>query len=182
MTLVALRSALDALIEGLAPRAREMIVAMAVSKAMDEAREQLPEEYAKVDPKVLEKLKAASESVFLDKLGKIGKATGSGAERWETVLRHAGLQAQSDRQIPSDLDDSLRELVSLRHVLVHRAGRIDERALRDAPTLEQDIGDLVRINRSDYRQYAAAVRTYGDEVVYRVLRGVGYEPPNLSAW
>jgi hypothetical protein len=182
MTLVSLLSALDALIESLAPRAREMIVAVAVSEAMEKAREQLPKEHSEVDPEHIEKVKAAGEQVILDRLGKISRATGAGAERWENVLRQTGLQAPEDRQIPEDLDETLCELVELRHVLVHRAGRIDERAIADAPSLAQEVGDLVRIGRDDYRRYTAAVRTYGNEVVYRLMRGVGYDPPDLSRW
>lgn len=182
MSLVALMSALDALVEALAPRAREMIVAVAVSEAMEKAREQLSEEHADVDPEHLEKIKAAGEQVILEGLGKINRATGTGVERWEKVLRQTGLQAPADRPIPDDLDETLCELVSLRHVLVHRAGRIDAQALTDAPSLTQGVGNLVRINRTDYRRYAAAVRTYGNEVVYRLMRGVGYEQPDLSRW
>jgi hypothetical protein len=73
-------------------------------------------------------------------------------------------------------------LVSLRHVLVHRAGRIDDKALAAARTLTYAVGDLIRIDKDDYRRYTAAIRTFGDEVVYRLMRGVGYEPPDLSGW
>lgn len=182
MALVNLMSALDALVEGLVPRAREMTVAVRVSEAMEEAREQLPEEHSEVDPALLEKLKEVSVEVMLDRLGKVSRAEGAGASRWENVLRHAGLQAPRDRPIPDDLDEALRELVSLRHVLVHRAGRIDDKALAAAPTLTYADGDLVRLGNDDYRRYTAAVRTFGDEVVYRLMRGVGYEPPTLERW
>lgn len=182
MTLIALMSALDALIEALAPRAREMVVAVAVSKVMERAREQLSKEHPEVDPERIGQIKAVGEQVILDRLKKISRATGTGAERWENVLRQIGLHAPDDRPIPQDLDETLRELVSLRHVLVHRAGRIDERAVADAPSLPQEVGDLIRIGREDYRRYSAAVRTYGNEVVYRLMRGVGYESQDLSRW
>lgn len=182
MTLVSMMSALDSLVEGLVPRAREMSVAVRVTEAMEEAREQLPEEHSEIDPTLLEKLKKAASQVILDRLGKVGRAEGGGADRWEAALRHAGLHAPEDRPIPTDLDATLRELVSLRHVLVHRAGRIDSRALVAAPTLTYSQGDLIRVGEDDYRQYAAAIRTFGDEVVYRLMRGVGYEAPNLERW
>jgi hypothetical protein len=73
-------------------------------------------------------------------------------------------------------------MVSLRHVLVHRAGRIDARALEDAPSLEYEVGALVRITRVDYQRYSAAVRTYGEEVVWRLSRGLGVDPFDLGKW
>jgi hypothetical protein len=49
------------------------------------------------------------------------------------VLANARLQASLDRPIPEDLDLALNEMVELRHVLTHRAGRVDDRALAQAP-------------------------------------------------
>lgn len=69
---------------------------------------------------------------------------------------------------------ALREITALRNVIVHRAGRVDDRALREAPTLatvrRMSLGDFVRIGRVDYRMYSAALRSYGDEVLRRLFR------------
>lgn len=182
MTLVGLVGALDALVESLAPRAREMQVALEISERLDELRQDQPQTFAKVQDDELAKVREAAVKVMTEQLDEIRQARGGGAERWEEVLRHAGLQAPEDRPIPEDMDLALREIVALRHVLVHNAARMDERALQRAPSLPYALGELVRIGCENYRHYSAAIHTFGDEVVWRLLRGVGLAPFDMNQW
>jgi hypothetical protein len=55
-------------------------------------------------------------------------------------------------------------------VLVHRAGRVDAKALLEAPTLPYVDGEFVRLRRDDYRRYSAAVRAYGIDVTQRIIQ------------
>jgi hypothetical protein len=66
--------------------------------------------------------------------------------------------------------------VTLRHVIAHRAARVDKRALKAAPTLAYAEGDLVRLSRADYRRYSAALWTYGQEVVGRIFGAPAFQP------
>jgi CubicO group peptidase (beta-lactamase class C family) len=104
-----------------------------------------------------------------------------GAVRWERVLKHARLQAPPTRPVPEDLDQALAEIVSLRHVLTHRGGRVDHRALRAAPSLAYTDGELVRLRHGDYRLYSAALYTYGEEVIHRLM-GSLTQPVDLKRW
>jgi hypothetical protein len=85
------------------------------------------------------------------------------------------------RPIPPDLDHALTEVVALHHVLAHRAGRVDSRALKQAPTLRYDDGDLVRIGCADYRSYSAALWTYSEEIVHRMMKDLA-PAPDLTHW
>jgi CubicO group peptidase (beta-lactamase class C family) len=91
------------------------------------------------------------------------------------------LQAPPGRPIPTDLDEALTEVVALRHVLAHRAGRVDRRAVKQAPTLRYADGDLVRIPRDEYRRYSAALWTYGEEVIHRLMKDLA-PAPSLHSW
>jgi hypothetical protein len=117
-------------------------------------------------------------------LPKLKRLAGRGAQRYEVLLSQIGLGAPSDRPLPEDLDLALRELGVLRNVLVHRGGRIDRRALDQAPSLRFADGSLLRISDSAYDVYSAAVRCYAREVVYRYSRVAGSDAdaPDLAAW
>ncbi len=182
MTLVGLLGALDSLVESLAPAAREMLVAVALSERLEELRRVQPEVVSAVADETVEAARKAAIPVFLEQLGRIDRARGGGAERWEEVLRHAHLQAPAERPIPADMDLALVEIVALRHILVHNAARVDDQALENAPSMPWGVGQLVRIKGDDYRRYSAAIRTFGDEVVWRVLRGVGLPASDLDRW
>jgi hypothetical protein len=137
---------------------------------IDRACEQEPEAAAPVDDTALEAIRQAAQKVLNERLGSFDASPrGAGAERWENVLRNAGLQAPPERPIPADLDQALAEAVALRHVLAHRAGRVDARALAQAPSLRYADGDLVRVTHADYLVYSAALWTYGEEVVRLLL-------------
>jgi hypothetical protein len=73
------------------------------------------------------------------------------------------------------LDDDLQcqalvEFGVIRDRLIHRAGRIDGRALELAHSLSAryNDGEMIRLNGDDYRTYSAAMRCYAAEVVHRL--------------
>jgi hypothetical protein len=182
MTLISMVGALDALVEELVPRAREILVEHQAGAFVEQARELEPEAVAQLDEQILDVVRQAAARVLADRLPNIDSSPkGAGAARWENVLCHAGLQAPADRPIPEDLDQALAEVVALRHVLAHRAGRVDTRALKQASSLRYADGDLVRITHVDYLRYSAALWTYGQEIVGRLLGGLAPKSP-LADW
>lgn len=73
-------------------------------------------------------------------------------------------------------------MIQLRHVIAHRASRIDSSALEQAPTLPYEVDQLVRISRDDYRLYSAALWTYGEAILRRLMRDLGPPPMPLERW
>lgn len=73
---------------------------------------------------------------------------------------------------------ALTETIQLRHVVVHRAARVDAKALEKAPSLPYAGGDLVRIDSARYKRYSAALWTYGEEILHRM----GFGPSALEHW
>jgi hypothetical protein len=183
MTLISMVGALDALVEELVPRVREMLIEQAQA-LLEHAGEHGLGAGAQLDEQALGALLRAAQTVLPERAGSFDSSSpkGLGAKRWEDVLRHAGLQAPPERPIPEDLDLALTEVVALRHVLSHRAGRVDaRRALKQAPSLRYADGDLVRITHADYLQYSAALWTYGEEIIRRLLGDLA-PPPPLADW
>lgn len=166
-TLISMLSALDALVDEFVPSLQH-ILAMSL---VDRVRQRLSEaDRARWDEPPDDDQQALQES--LAKLlvpQKPQRLTGKGTERYEPRLARAGLRAPAERPIPVDLDVALTELGALRDVLVHRGGRVDERALKEAPTLPYAEGQLVRLGRDDYRRYSAAVRAYGTDITQRII-------------
>jgi hypothetical protein len=178
-TLVSMLGALDALVEGLVPRARDFLVEHLSRRMIDGASELEPEAAAHIDKEALEH---AVQKIVSERLGDSGAVPrGTGTKRWESVLANVRLQAPPNRSIPEDLDLALNEIVELRHVLTHRAGRVDNRALANAPSLRFAEGELMRITRAEYRRYSAALWTYGEEIIHRLLRDLA-PPPSLENW
>jgi hypothetical protein len=182
MALISMVGALDALVEGLVPRARQILIEHQAGVFVEQARELEPEAASKLDEQTLEVVRQAAARVLIDRLPNIDSSPrGTGAARWENVLCHAGLQAPADRPIPESLDQALAEIVALRNVLAHRAGRVDPRARTQAPSLRYADGDLVRITHADYLRYSAALWTYGQELVGRLLGDLAPKLP-LADW
>jgi hypothetical protein len=182
MTLISMVGALDAMVEELAPRARDMLIAHQAHVMMEQARQNEPEAIARLDESALHAIEQATRDVLAERVESFDPyPRGTGAKRWEDVLSHVGLQAPPGRPIPADLDEALTEIVALRHVLAHRAGRVDRRALTQAPTLRYADGDLVRIARVEYRRYSAALWTYGEEVIHRLMKDLT-SAPALQNW
>jgi hypothetical protein len=182
MTLISMVGALDALVEELAPRARDMLIAYQTHVMMEQARKREPEAAAKLAGPALEAIEQATRDLLAERVESFDPyPRGTGAKRWEDVLSHVGLQGPPRRPVPPDLDQALTEIVALRHVLAHRAGRVDPRALKQAPTLRYADGDLVRITRTEYRCYSAALWTYGEEVIHRLMKDLA-PAPALEDW
>lgn len=163
-SMVFLLSAVDAFIEELSP---EHVKAFAIVKMRLERANALDPDLAS---QVSDDAKAAVERVLYDRVlsdMKRKKVFGVGVERYETALKRLGLDAR-DREMPEDFQDALKEAVALRHVLVHRGGRVDGKAGKDAPTLRYGVGEFVRLTGDDYRRYSAAIRAYATEVDRRL--------------
>jgi hypothetical protein len=187
--LLAINSALDSLVEELAPALRTMRIGVVVDKAFQGAKVEEAAAFEQVSPQMREAVLDAARKVVEDYVPEPAPLRGKGLDRYESILGPQGLGAPEDRPIPDDLAEALRELGAIRDVLVHRAGRIDPRALRAAPSLRRryEDGELVRISRDDYRTYSAAVRCYAREILYRPLRGSPAADderhgPRLSEW
>ena len=153
--LVSIVSALDALVEELAPAMRSVLAEVSAEDAMAYADQEVPDAAANIDDEAREAIRDRMIKMVAQRLAGPEAPRGAGAERYESVLRAVGLGAPPDRPIPRDLDLALAEVNSLRDVPVHRAGRIDARALRKAPSLtaRYEEGELIRLNRDDWRMY-----------------------------
>lgn len=170
--LISMHSALDALVEELVPSAQQIIAAMYFDSIQGKLTDEQKALWKDVPDEHRDRLEEAMVKTIADMLPqKPQKPMGTGASRYEAVLARAGLQAKPDRPIPPSLDEALTELGALRHVLVHRGGRVDAKALLDAPTLSYKDGEFVRLTRDDYRRYSAAARAYGVEITQRLLGG-----------
>jgi uncharacterized protein YutE (UPF0331/DUF86 family) len=169
--LISMYSALDALIEDFAPALRALQAKLISRSLFQRAASSSPELESALTDDQREQMLKALESVIDEKLPKLSKLAGSGPSRYENLLKPLGLGEPADRLIPDDLREALTELGALRDVLVHRAGRVDAKALKQAPTLSQEEGQFVRLRDEDYRKYSAAVRCYAAEVFFRSIRG-----------
>lgn len=187
ITVVGLFAALDALVEGLVPSFqsahREILTARL--HALLSARTAIKAAVDADDAQSLEDL----ASSLLPEYGYTRKRPGgAGAQRWEAQLATARLDVGSHGfAVPEDLEQALRESKAVRDVVVHRASRLDSRAMRDAPslaaTLSIDSGDLVRINRQTFGVLASAIIAYGESVVSRVFARIGIVAVrDLSNW
>jgi hypothetical protein len=179
MTLVAMVSATDALVEGLVPAAHEMLIELLVGRMMEEAAGQHPKAAAQLGEERLGQARRWLVDALAKKLGDVDPTPrGTGATRWEEPLSRVRLGAPEDRAIPADMDQALAEVIQMRHVVAHRAGRVDARALKAAPSLPYLEDELVRIDRAAYKRYSAALWTYGEEILHRL----GLGPSALDHW
>jgi hypothetical protein len=197
MTLVAMVSALDALAEYIVPFHWDNEIAALVR----DAEAQIAEQQSRSTPpfrgprdklvgEIADALKQTPKDHVANdlktQLPKIGRVREVGVIRWERLLEHIGLSADSSR-LPEDLKEALTEIVVIRHLLVHRAGRIDQWALDTAPSLLQKdgepprVGELIRLSDADYRLYSAALWTYGDDIMRR-FRGDVEDWVDLVNW
>ena len=185
--LISMTSALDAMVEELVKHWREVLVERIARHVLDKSRERAGATWNAADSRVLEAVEDVIGREAERMVPSALRPAGKGTERYEKPLARIGLEAPADRPIPLDLDAALAELGALRDVLVHRAGRVDERALRHAPDLPYEAGQLVRLSRQDYRRYSAAVRCYAQEICYRGIRNwpetsEEEHGPNLEGW
>lgn len=178
-----MNSALDALVEELTPAVRDVRRRALVEAMLSDVSARLPAELA---DEARETIEDVVGDFIEDRLPKMGRLRESGARRYERVLEGAGLAASQERPIPRDLDSALTELGALRDVLIHRGGRVDARALKQAPSLTYGDGEMVRMSNADFHTYSAAVRCYAAEVQFRLIRGwiemSDDDAPDLARW
>ncbi len=106
------------------------------------------------------------------------------ADRWEDLLKRIKLRPMPGRPIPDDLRQALNEFGAIRNVILHRMGRIDERALGQVvPGPWRTVDELVVIDDDLYRLYIAALIAYQAEVTDRI-RNLANLPPQAdpAAW
>jgi hypothetical protein len=183
--LIAMNSALDALVEQFVEAVRDLPFLV----RMKEAEEKVPEAAKILTPEIREAmLEKLREAFKVSKLKRMGRK-GGGTARYEPLLKQVSLDAPEDRPIPDDLDQALAEIGALRDVLIHRAARVDEDALEKASSLRERFveGQLIRLSGEDFRTYSAAIRCYGAEVIHRFYRRWPdlADPeggPNLANW
>ena len=186
--LVAMNSALDSMVEEFAPTMRDIMVRAFVDQTLKRAEDQVPEAAAEIDDEKRGALREVLLKIVAELQPRLDRLLGSGAERYEKRLRGVNLGTADDRPIPADLDEALTELGAIRDVLIHRASRIDMKALEQAPSLagRYHEGQLIRLTRKDYRRYTAAIRCYGQDVAMRPMRSwpniTEDDLPNLTAW
>jgi hypothetical protein len=184
--LITFNSALDAMVEEWVPAMRRIAVGLLVDERIKQALEQLPEAAQRLSAELRKSIYDAAIEVIGEDLPRLPRMSGSGAERYERLLRATGLTAPHDRTIPTDLDESLAELGALRDVLVHRAGRMDTRALAQAPSLRYRDGEFVRVTQQEFKTYSAAVRCYAAEILFRSVRNwpeaTDNDGPRLDHW
>jgi hypothetical protein len=186
--LLAMNGALDAMVEEFAPAMRDMALRTIAEQIAKRAEAEQPGAASKVDEVTRAALIEAMVATADESLPKLDRLRGSGAERYEARLRGAGLGTAADRPIPPDLDEALIEFGAIRDVLTHRHGRMDTKALQQAPSLARRYsdGDFVRLNGNDYRTYSAAIHCYGQDVAMRPMRSwpevSDADLPDLAGW
>jgi hypothetical protein len=168
--LVSMNSALDALVEEWMPSLRAMRARWMAEQAIKKTNEESPQPLGAVAPELRQGVADALRLEVERKLGKVDKLKNKGVNRYESLLAQEGLAVPPDRPIPEDLDVALTEVGALRDVLIHRAGRVDPKALEQAPALRYHDGELVRISCEEYRIYSAAIRCYATEIQLRPMR------------
>lgn len=171
---ISLLFALDALVEQLAPSARDIAIEATARNAMKTALQQVDDDLTQEQLKAIED---AARALLSEAAANVPKMFGGDIDRWERLLASVGLGADPARPLPNSLQTTLAELIHARHVIAHRAGRVDDRARAAIPRVDE--GQLMRIGRDDVRRYDAAVRAYASEILSRL--GVA-ESPNLHEW
>lgn len=105
-------------------------------------------------------------------------------DRWEDAAARMFFGPTKDRPLPDDLRATLNELGEVRNVLLHRMGRVDDKAFAaftsDAPW---KVGDSLTIELPEYRRYIAALWAYFEELYDRFLIRAGGKPKyDITAW
>jgi hypothetical protein len=79
-----------------------------------------------------------------------------GVGRFEAVLNQIGLGGPVD----PDVQKTILELSQIRHVIIHRLGKADERLVTNCPWLNLRLGQTVRITQKQFRRFYLAVFWY----------------------
>jgi len=106
------------------------------------------------------------------------------ADGWEDLLKDLYMRPIRERPLPDDLRRTLNELGAIRNVILHRMGRIDERALQqvtEGPWTE--VNQLVVIDEALYRRYIAALVAYQRELEDRIRARMNIPPQSdIKSW
>lgn len=182
-TLVSLHGAVDALVEGVGPANHRLRARIASTEIVRRSLRDHPELAADVSDDMVRHIAEALADVVLEQR-RFPKPKWNGVRRWEDALDEIGLGLPPDRVAPPDLNRVLTEACVLRDVLVHRGGRVDEKAANDCSTLGLGVGEFVRLSTRRTRELSAALMAYGTDVARRSLAHVGLagEPVDLGAW
>ena len=183
MTVVALHGTVDALVEGVGPANHLLRARIASIEIVRKSLREHPEAAVDITDEMAHHIAEALADVVLEQR-KFPKPRRNGLRRWEDALDEVGLGLPADRIAPTDLDRVLTEACVLRDVLVHRGGRVDQKAANDCSTLGFGVGGFVRLSSPRTRQLAAALIAYGTDVAHRSLAQVGLhgKPLDLGGW
>jgi hypothetical protein len=72
-------------------------------------------------------------------------------------------------QLSNALAGQLAEINALRNCIMHRNGLIDEKAVREAPTLSAKLHQRIHINRNDYQRYHKTISDYVLDLMKRII-------------
>lgn len=75
---------------------------------------------------------------------------------YDAVLKHFSLETP----VSNANAEVLREANAVRNCLLHRGGRVDARAKREAPTLSPVEGQLIRVSSESYLRYHDAIAAW----------------------
>ncbi len=106
------------------------------------------------------------------------------ADSWEDLLARIRLRPIPGRPLPDDLRHTLNEFGAVRNVILHRMGRIDERALEQVASGPwTTIDELVVIDDDLYRLYIAVLLAYQAEINDRIRNLMNLPPlADVNQW
>ena len=106
------------------------------------------------------------------------------ADRWEDMLKRIYMRPIQGKQLPEDLRRTLNEFGAVRNVILHRMGRMDEKALEQVTEGPwKAINELVVIDDALYRRYIAALIAYWSELEDRIRSRLNMTPQvDITLW
>jgi len=98
-----------------------------------------------------------------------------GIDRFEALFKAFGFETTLDERLKRDL----RELYSVRNLLVHRRGIADRRFIQSCPWLGLSVGKQITMTPDAYFKYHHAVTVYLHEIIVRVSARFGFSRSDL---
>jgi hypothetical protein len=95
-----------------------------------------------------------------------------GVGRFESLLSAVGYGGEVDDLVRR----ALLELSEVRNVVVHRAGKADERIVERCPWMTLSKGSRLQLTRRDFSRYVAASDWYAFELLHRLMHTVEDSP------
>jgi hypothetical protein len=90
--------------------------------------------------------------------------------RFESLLETFELHGQ----VPEQCKKKLFELSQVRHVVIHRRGKVDRKLADACPWLQLKRGDQIKISPKMWTEYNVAVADYVLELIQRVRVSFGF--------